>query len=189
MSVEFTCPACRTVLRVSQEALGSQARCPVCGTCESVPETADLLTPTESTSWLRAPDGQVYGPCSFLEIQRWGLEGRIDEEFQVRPVGEDSWHPLRIQVLNNSASPVGVAQPTERRPHRAGRMLMLGGAGLCFPPLSIAALFAARSDLEAMHRGQMDRRGRSATLTGMGMGVLSVGLQLYSLGQYFQLWF
>ena len=184
MPIEFTCSGCRAVLRVSNASSGDQARCPQCGVCELFLGTDYSETSAEATRWLRAPDQQVYGPCSLSEIQSWVLEGRIGDEFHIRHGVDDSWHPLRIQMWNDSAAPTGAAQSAPRRPHRAGRILMLGSASLlCMPPLSIVAWFTARRDLAAMREGTMDPRGRGATLAGMNMGVLSVVWQLYWLAE------
>ncbi|MEE3370167.1 MAG: GYF domain-containing protein [Planctomycetota bacterium] len=184
MPIEFICSGCRTLLRVSASS-GDQARCPRCGVCEPFLGTDYSETSTEATSWLRGPDQQVYGPCSLSEVQAWVLEGRIGDEFQIRHGNDDSWRSLRIQIWNDSDLPSGAAQAATKRPHRAGRILMLGSASLlCFPPLSIVAWFTARRDLVAMYEGTMDPRGRGATLAGMNMGVLSVVWQLYLLAEW-----
>ena len=193
MAIEYTCSSCRTLLRVSNASSRDQVRCPSCGLCEVFVGTDYSETSTEATSWLRGPDQQVYGPCSLFEIQAWVLEGRISDEFEIRHGDDDSWRSLRIQIWKDSGLPSGAAERSVKRPHRAGRILMLGSASLlCFPPLSIVAWFTARRDLAAMHEGTMDSRGRGATLAGMNMGVLSVGWQLYLLAEWippiFQSW-
>ena len=185
MPIEFTCTGCRTVLRVSNPASGDQARCPRCGVCERFLVMDYSETSPEATRWLRAPDQQVYGPCSLAEIQSWVLEDRVDDAFHIRHGADGSWHPLRIQIWDEPSLSSGAASPATIRPHRAGRILMLGGASLlCFPPLSIVAWFTARRDLAAMYAGTMDPRGRGATLAGMNMGVLSVIWQLYLLTEW-----
>lgn len=41
MTIQFRCHACGKLLRVAQDAMGKQARCPECGNIQQVPATSD----------------------------------------------------------------------------------------------------------------------------------------------------
>jgi hypothetical protein len=47
MPIEFRCPQCQRLLRVGDDAVGKQAKCPACGTLAQVPNSLAETAPTE----------------------------------------------------------------------------------------------------------------------------------------------
>ena len=183
MLIEFTCANCRAALRVREQDQGKQARCPRCGAHTPVTQASERTLPSDGVHWLRGPDGAVYGPCTSAEIRGWVLEGRVDNRFQVRTEPHASWQSMYGVNVHVTAFSSGDEPALGKRPHRGGRVLMLGLAGLLCFPMSIMAWMAGRKDLVAMRDGEMDSRGRGVTQAGMILGVISATYQLYPLIQ------
>jgi hypothetical protein len=99
---EFECQQCRGLLRVPHDAIGKQTRCPKCGHIQTIPgEPSAKNQPPSKTQlrpgseplgegpwYVRTPDGAVYGPATFDELQSWVSQGRIIYGCQLR--GPDS---------------------------------------------------------------------------------------------------
>ena len=118
MAIESECDGCGVQLRVADEHVGRQAKCPQCGLLYTVPaqsssrqENAEAAgpvpsqsAPTEnspngdaveggwSVSWfVKTLDGQTYGPIDKNEMDRWAAEGRINAQCQIRQSSSDTW--------------------------------------------------------------------------------------------------
>jgi hypothetical protein len=66
--------------------------------------------------------------------------------------------------------------------HRSGMVITFGILGIiCCFPFGIAAWIMGGSDLEDMRRGRMDDSGQDATKIGRILGMVSVGLAIFSI--------
>src|SRR3954467_2601684 len=88
MAIELSCPGCGRKLQVDAEDHGKQIRCPVCQQISVVPVSAGDSKTAEgeragvaekaATIWhMRTPEGPVYGPVSWAQIESWAADGRI----------------------------------------------------------------------------------------------------------------
>ncbi len=97
MPIETICPGCQRKLRVGDEFAGKQARCPVCNEIYSVSGSAgggaaasDAHSPSAGTWRLKTPEGQIYGPVSKQELDKWVSDGRVTANCFVAP-DESNW--------------------------------------------------------------------------------------------------
>ena len=145
MSIDFTCSGCFKVLRVPDEHLGKQARCPQCQTLNLIQSNIDpagMSSPTSGTE-----------PMNQFAV--------VDK----RPLEENPYQ----------ASNAALAGHRYQMPHRGGLILTLGILGLvcnlmCIP--GIMAWVMGRSDLAKIRAGMMDRDGEGLTQAGMIMGII-----------------
>jgi hypothetical protein len=201
-TVELSCPTCGRTLRVGQQHRGKQIRCPACQQISIAPggvrneghepaaahETAVLNT----TSWhVRMPEGPVYGPVAWSEVQSWAAERRIVADCELAETAAGPWRRAD-ELLPLLAAKTGqtVPQPTNSylspsvpnasqslgyvAPHRGGLVLvlgLLGFVGMC-PIFSFLAWIMGASDLREMRAGRMDKTGESATMAGMIFGMI-----------------
>lgn len=205
MAIETKCPGCQRLLRVPDEHAGKQARCPACNTIYVVPggaaESPEKAAPDADDQWfMKTPEGQVYGPVTKSELDRWLAEGRISAECMLRAGGDADWRPAdeRYGVLTRqphvaspasatvsspahvaSAGPISRMEGSRRAgsylvPHRGGIILTLGILSWVFscPIFSVMAWVMGASDLREMRAGRMDSRGMGLTQAGHIMGVL-----------------
>ena len=56
MKIEFTCPECKTLMRLAVENAGKQARCPVCSTISQIPLGSQPVKPRAAKPISREPD-------------------------------------------------------------------------------------------------------------------------------------
>lgn len=94
MAIEIQCPGCQRTLRVSDEHAGKQLRCPACQTVTQAELPEPATQTLELASWhMRTPDGQVFGPVPWSEVQRWIGEGRIAADCQLANSLGGPWRP------------------------------------------------------------------------------------------------
>ena len=175
MAVEFTCKGCSSTLRVADEHLGKQARCPNC-------QTLNIIQPDEAPADYEdfsRPDWQSSSPHSHRDDLATSTSRPIES-------GRSAGNP----DLENPFRPT--ATPTYRSyqvPHRGPLVLTLGilSIAMCNPCLilGILAWTMGRSDLQQMEAGVMDRSGEALTRIGMIMGLIitcgSVGMFLLTI--------
>lgn len=92
MPIETICPGCSRKLRVGDEFAGKQARCPVCNEIYSVRgEAGPAARVQDEKTWrLRTPEGQIYGPVSKDELDKWVSDGRVTADCCIAP-DESNW--------------------------------------------------------------------------------------------------
>ncbi|HZT82467.1 MAG TPA: MJ0042-type zinc finger domain-containing protein, partial [Gemmataceae bacterium] len=149
------CPSCTRKLRVPEELVGQEVKCPTCGTTftaqESGPEPAPRSAPPPP------PREELEPPRSSRRSSR----PRYDDE-------DDDYENRR--------------RPRRRHlePHRGSTIQMLGIlsffiAGFILGPM---AWIMGSSDLKAMREGRMDPSGESETNTGRICGMISTLLHV-----------
>ncbi len=196
MPIETKCTTCGKTLRVGDEHVGSQARCPACSTVFVVPGGAvqaaaePAVVPVERWT-MKTPEGQIYGPIAKSELDRWLLEGRIAADCQLRCGDDAPWRPadecysvLKTRArspLTNPFTDLQVAEavaPAANRtylvPHRGGMILALGIIAWVFtcPIFSIVAWMLGTSDLREMREGRMEPSGMGLTRAGHILGLI-----------------
>jgi hypothetical protein len=153
--IEFNCNSCSTTLRVPDEHLGKQARCPKCQTLNVVqPSTGNPASHPSGSNSLGAaqPAKPAANPYA---------------------VGQGSVLPAG-----------GMAGQAYQTAHRGGMVLTLGILSLVCNVMLVPGILAwifGRADLKQMDAGRMDPEGRGLTQAGMILGIIAtvmVGLGL-----------
>jgi hypothetical protein len=155
---------------------------------------------------MKTPEGQVYGPVTKTELDRWLSEGRISAECTLRTGSDSDWRPAdeyygALSPQPYRRTPANVAVPSPARvaqtgpaattdfsardasysvPHRGGIILTLGILSWVFscPIFSVMAWVMGASDLREMRAGRMDARGMGLTQAGHILGVIYTVLWL-----------
>jgi hypothetical protein len=111
--LHFTCPGCRTPLRVREEYAGRKTKCPKCGAAvvvpapevqlEEVPDEILEVLPADEVStsdpgesarpWHCSRDGKQFGPMSAAEAQSAARRGEIRRSDLVWRPGLPGWEP------------------------------------------------------------------------------------------------
>lgn len=197
MAIQTECPGCKRRLQVGEEYAGQQARCPVCGEIYTVPgqaspapTPASAPTPAGDEWRMRTPEGQLYGPVSKEDLDRWVAEGRVTADCELQNAATADWRAAdEYYAVLREARPAAtpVSEPSNRyrytAPHRGTLVLVLGLLGwivLC-PLFGVAAWVMGSSDLREMRGGQMDPGGRGLTQAGMILGMIQSLIAIGSL--------
>jgi hypothetical protein len=181
VTIEFRCHGCSSILRVPDEHLGKQARCPKCQTLSLIePDsgTDEGWTGFESTAddaWLNRPDS-----TSDRAPSKNPFAGSPD--LDDRPASSHA--PRGNQRSPHQGNPYqSTAAPGRRQytvAHRGGLILTLGVLSIlcnvCFIP-GILAWSLGNSDLQQMKAGAMDQTGEGLTRAGMVMGIVMTCLK------------
>ena len=200
MHVDTICPGCQRKLRVPREHAGQSARCPICNTVYTVPET---VTPAEvhdpHNSWrLKTPEVQEYGPVTRASLETWVAEGRVSADCQLICEADGVWQsadnvypvlrPAPIGVPtpmwhNSPAKIADAAGPPVMPIGRAGRVINSDRGGIILalgilswaigcPIFGVLAWVMGSNDLNEMHQGTMDPRGQGMTEAGRIIGMI-----------------
>ena len=150
-----------------------------------------------ATNWhMRTPEGAVYGPVSWTQVESWATEGRIAADCELaesndgpcaatEPIpqlsaGEASVVPRqRLETIRYDAGGAAEAHGYVL-PHRGGLLVFLGFLGfgligLCpvfSPILGLITWVIASRDLAEMRAARMDRAVRKLTQAGWIMGIV-----------------
>lgn len=110
MPIETTCTGCGRKLRVADEHLGKQARCPMCNTIYTV--SAVVATGARAGAlWLmKTPEGETYGPVNKTELDGWVQEGRVTDDCQLRTDDTTLWQTAAN--VYPQLRPHGAARPS-----------------------------------------------------------------------------
>ncbi|MEC7978735.1 MAG: hypothetical protein VXY82_00180 [Planctomycetota bacterium] len=190
MSIEIQCNGCHSNLRVPDEHAGKQARCPKCGTIQTIPGAATPFpSPASETTdfrldqwYIRTPEGVEYGPVPRVELDQWVSESRLSAESRIRRATE-TWMPATtlypelpsVSPKRYQSGDLLSAHPSNvyAESHRGALILILGIFGLLLtcPILSIMAWVMGAKDLAMMKSGVMDPAGRDMTRVGYFLGL------------------
>jgi len=209
-SMILGCPSCNRKLRVTDELVGKEVKCPTCGT--TFQATADLWTSQQALSqgeqgqptaeWKQATSkpGET-GANASKESSSTESHGQTERAgslqpcpFCGEPIAADSTRCPSCQETiegDEDDRPWETQAPfTGRRdsePHRGTLILILGILSLVvFPvglPLGITALLMGRRDLKKIRSNAMDPAGEGTTLAGWICGIIGTGVgSLFCLG-------
>jgi hypothetical protein len=156
MAEVIKCAHCGAPLRLREEYINQEVRCPSC----------------QETFTARLPEAAVQvepGPRRPVPLAEDRPPGDFDDE-------EDDRLARRRRSYEEARR-----QRTRVQPHRGGTILTMGIVSLCLfcapaigLPLGIAAAVMGHNDLAKMREGVMDRRGEGQTRTGQICGILGV---------------
>jgi hypothetical protein len=177
----------------------------MCNQVYEVPSARVEKADGSSGTWsMRTPEGQVYGPVSRDELNRWVAEGRVTADCQVRD-SDGSWQeagrlfpalhipdpaaPRSVPRRPSGESPfrqVNYQRARQPRPHRGALILALGILSwLSCPLFGVFAWILGNSDLRDMRAGRMDPEGMSLTQAGQILGMAHVILGIVILVFFF----
>ena len=99
MALEIRCPGCGRTLRIAEEHAGKQVRCPACQQISTAGAAAGAgreafgssVSESVATWHLKTPEGPIYGPISWPEVQTWAAEGRISADCQLAEGMSGPW--------------------------------------------------------------------------------------------------
>ncbi|MFT7639061.1 MAG: hypothetical protein ACI9G1_000788 [Pirellulaceae bacterium] len=116
MAIEFTCTDCSRKLRVAENVAGKRIKCPKCKAVVRVPTDGGSLD-----SWyLKAEDGNDYGPVPKDEMDGWVAEGRVTADCQLLQEGAEQWRwatDVYPQLMpSKTATPPAPPQPAPAAP-------------------------------------------------------------------------
>ena len=115
MAIEFTCLECSRKLRVADDVAGKRIKCPQCKSVVRVPANE-----AGGDAWyMKAEDGNDYGPVPKDEMDGWVAEGRVTADCQLLQEGEDQWQwatDVYPQLLPSQAAPAAPQAPAAPAP-------------------------------------------------------------------------
>jgi predicted Zn finger-like uncharacterized protein len=168
MPITVDCPSCNRKLRVPDDLLGKNVKCPTCGT-----------TFAAGTSPAAPPVEEEERPAPAPVTPR---RPAPPDEYEERPAGREDEDEDRPRPRRSRAS---------MQPHRGPLVLILGilslvlgltmGIGWVLGPV---AWILGNNDLKEMRAGRMDPEGEGATNAGRICGIIStviLGLGLVGL--------
>lgn len=121
MALEICCPGCGRTLRIAEEHAGKQVRCPACQQISTAAaatgmaqDTAALAAERAATWHLKTPEGPIYGPIPWPEVQSWAAEGRISADCQLAESGAGPWREATelLPLIRSQPKPTSAAPPT-----------------------------------------------------------------------------
>ena len=228
MAITTTCSGCGKTLAVADEFAGRQARCPQCGQIYTVPQSSQqpaASAPPDTTPltlgdpyadpysrpepvapqkdlpasyWMKAANGQEYGPVDSATLGRWFSEGRVGAGYMIRTGEYGTWQPASdfqtASVPNSSnpfaAYPTGAGLPTQQRQYpkadQSGLVLAMGilaWIGFC-PIFGIIAWVVGSHALRDMQQGTADPTNRGLVQVGYYLGMISVILSVCCFAFY-----
>lgn len=151
-----------------------------------------------TTNWhMRTPEGAVYGPVSWAQLEAWAAEGRIAADCELAESDDGPWCAATelIPELSVGQDPAAPQPPPQGypydtggaaeasgyvMPHRGGLLVFLGFLGfgligLCpvfSPILGLITWVIASRDLAEMRAARMDKSGEKLTQAGWILGLI-----------------
>ena len=170
------------------------------GTSPSV-ESTPMSIGDDSNRWsMKTPDGNVYGPVDFDELNQWLAEGRVSVQCQLQKEGERTWQNAAIvfpqlasaAMSTTTSNPYQARQQSYSRPssgystsgrryrsHNGVAILLFGIFGFIICPIfSIVAWVMGNNELAAIKRGEVDPEGKGMATAGMILGIINTVLNL-----------
>jgi predicted Zn finger-like uncharacterized protein len=168
MPLVIHCENCRASLKLPEQYLGQEVRCPSCNKTFTAKESLEN-PPPRPPSW--EPDRSEEAPRPRRDDDR--PPRRFDDEDRRRRDYDDDYGPPRRRRYYDDRAYV--------EPHRGTSILTMGVLSMvffCFFPLAIGlgigAIVMANNDLAKMRSGTMDRSGQGTTQAGLVCGVIGL---------------
>lgn len=139
---------------------------------------ASRLPNADDQTWrLRIPEGHEFGPVRRDILDQWVREGRVSDDCQLMPEGDDRWvsATMLYPVLDESGNPFAPtsARLSKTAPHRGGLILGLSIVGCVVPFVSLWPAVIGTRDLRLMNLGKMDPSGDGITRSGQAIAMVS----------------
>jgi hypothetical protein len=174
MPTQVACPSCNQQLRVPDDLMGHDVKCPSCGT-QFVGGAAEPAPVTPSRNSSRADSDGI------REEREANIAPRRDDD------GERPSRRRAADLDDDFGEDDDDYRPRRRRQsfaaHRGGTILTFGilslvGLLICGPLaiLGIPAVIMGMTDLRAMREERMDPDGRGMTIAGLVMGTIATAL-------------
>jgi hypothetical protein len=119
MALEIRCPSCGRTLRIADEHAGKQVRCPACQLISTAVAAPEPAAADRGDAWhLQTPEGPIYGPISWREVQDWAAEGRISADCKLAESGSGPWQEAgellpQLRPVTEPQLPPPAAAPPE----------------------------------------------------------------------------
>ena len=169
MPLTIRCENCRAALKLPEQYLGQEVRCPSCSRTFVAKESQESPPPRPP---VREPELPEEAP----------RQRRDDDYDRRRREDEDEDYP-RPRRRNYEDRFI--------EPHRGTSVLTMGILSIvffCFFPLAvglgIGAIIMANNDLAKMRSGAMDRSGQGTTQAGLVCGVIGLVIEVLLLFFY-----
>ena len=171
MPIQCSCPGCHRPLRVPDDLLGKDVKCPSCMHVFVAATGEEFRAAASEAATSTASDG-IREETGARRINRGddrptlsARRPRLDDDFD----DDDFERPLRRRRLP---------------PHRGGTVMTTGLLSVILSfvicPLiglaGISAINMGKSDLRAMREGRMDPSGHGQTVAGLVMGIIGTVL-------------
>lgn len=166
------------------------------------PQSGQAQAPADQF-WMRATDGNVYGPVDRSNLDRWFMEGRVGMAYQIRQGETGAWqeasrfrpsvqaNPYAAQADYGTRSPY---TPTSSpagglhryaKPDRGALVLVMGILSfLVCGAFGIAAVVIGRSALRDIDSGQANPNDKTMVQIGFWLGVANLVLHLLAFGGF-----
>ncbi len=148
--------------------------------------------------WMRAVDGNEYGPVDQATLDRWYREGRVGPGYQIRQSEFGNWQSSdifrpKLQTGNtqsnpyasNPYSPVDTAAGMYRYPKsdQGVLILVMGILGFaCCPVFGIVAWVMGHTALKDIREGRMDPNSKGLVQAGYYIGIAGVIMSVLCMG-------
>ncbi len=206
------CPACGQIYTIPSASTTQSGRANIGGGTSggansgsdynpaplSASTSGDSQPPEGVRYWMRAVDGNEYGPVDQATLDRWFREGRVGPGYQIRQSEFGNWQSSdifrpKLQAAdtqgtgysNNPYSPVDTSAGMYRYPKtdKSVQILVLGilGFACCFP-FGIAAWVMGHSALKDIEAGLVDPNSKGLVQAGYYIGMASVILSVFCMG-------
>ena len=148
--------------------------------------------------WMKAANGQEYGPVDSATLGRWFAEGRVGAGYMIRTGEYGTWQPAAdfqtasIPGSTNpfAAYPTATGLPIQQRQYpksdQSGLVLAMGilsWIGFC-PIFGIIAWVIGSQALRDIQQGNADPTNRGLVQVGYYLGMVSVILSVLCFGFY-----
>lgn len=234
MAIETSCSGCGKRLAVGDEFGGRRARCPSCGQIYTVPlppsnafdeqlstpgvaevkpvsgfdETTAPVSEDAGRFWIRTESGQEFGPVDRDNLNRWFVEGRVGENYEVRQGNAGPWQPSALFAPRGDGQPsygptsavagspisssfpanpyqssgVGSTQ-TYSQSDKSGVVLAMGILSFFICPIfGVVAWVMGANALKAIEAGEADPANKGMVQAGYYLGMISVLLHIACVG-------
>jgi len=158
MPITISCPSCRKPLRLPENMLGKQVRCPGCQNVFTAASPEEPPQPAEELESVQERPSQRPRPRREEDDQDYDRE------------------PRRRDYVEDDDEEI-----VRGKPHRGTLILTLGILGVVLSCCPLAgwilggiALSMSGTDLQLMARGQMDPTGKGPTQAGKILGIIAV---------------
>jgi predicted Zn finger-like uncharacterized protein len=189
MTEVANCPSCRRALRVPDDLLGHEVKCPACGTVFTT-NAVGAAPVEEAPPRPREPEARREHEPERRRARSERVVRRTEEDDErPRRYGDEEDGPRRRrEPRREDDSDEDDSEEEEDRPrrrrgcaeHRGGLILALGILSLFTMPLILGpiAWVMGSNDLHEMRAGRMDPEGEGNTATGRTLGMVSTLLCL-----------
>ena len=147
--------------------------------------------------WMKATNGQEYGPVDRATLDRWFVEGRIGAGYQIRNSEFGDWQPalafqpsanIAASAANQPFRPATTTSPSYiqwAKPDRSGLILGLGILSwfLC-PICGVIAWVMGGQTLRDMQQGLSDPSNRGVVQAGYYLGMVHIICVVCCVGLY-----